>query len=49
MDTKKLSEGTQDRLKRIMELKSMTEERALEFAIAVGWQATEMQKASKKK
>ncbi len=47
MDTAKLSLGTQNRLKRIMEIKGFTEERALEYAIAVGWTAAEQQNTSK--
>jgi len=41
MDLTGLSEATLNRLKRIQELRACSEQSALEFAIALGWLASE--------
>ena len=41
MDLTGLSEATLNRLKRIQELRACSEQSALEFAIALGWLASD--------
>jgi len=43
-----IPQGSENRLKRIMELKGYDEQKALEFAISLAWMVTE-QRADKEK